>query len=139
MNNAVPILVDENIKPNESVLRDILKRTYVIYEKLVTEISSDPFNLNVEWNYYKDGNSWLCKATNKKKTIFWLSAHNEHFNITFYFTEKFDVKIEQSEINDNNLKQYFENKPIGKLKPITIKVDSENNLTDVMKLIFIRK
>jgi len=139
MNNDIPILVDEKIEPIDSVLKNVLKSTYVIYKTLIEEITSKDYDLTVEWKYYKDGKSWLCKVTNKKRTVFWLSAWNEYFKVTFYFTEKFDKEIEKSGISKNNIKQYFENKSIGKLKPVTITVNSNEALIDVKKLIHIRK
>jgi hypothetical protein len=37
---------------------------------------SNENKLIIEWDYYKDGKSWLCKIINKKKTICWLSIKN---------------------------------------------------------------
>lgn len=139
MNNDTPVLVDENIEPNELVLKNVLKKVYIVYESFVEDIKTKDFNLNIEWKYYKDGKSWLCKVTDKKRTIFWLTVWKEYFTVTFYFTEKFDKEIESSGLSENIIKQYFENKPIGKLKPVTIKVDSAEVLTDVKKLIQLRK
>jgi hypothetical protein len=41
-----------------------------------------------EWRYYNDGKAWLCKVTAGRKTIFWFSAWEGFFRVSFYFLER---------------------------------------------------
>lgn len=139
MKDEKPVLTDENIEPSEKVLKNVLKNVYPIYKELIEEITSENYKLNAEWKYYKDGKSWLCKVVNKKRTIFWISVWEEYFKVAFYFTEKFDEQIANSGISESLIKQYLENKPIGKLKPLTIDVNRNESIKEIIKLINIRK
>ena len=139
MNEEDKVLIDENAKPTDEILEAVLKQAFPAYRKLIDEVTSVKFNLDVSWNYYKDGKSWLCKITNRKRTVFWLSAWQEYFKVTFYFTDKFDEEIESSNISEELKKQYKENNAIGKLKPLTITVNHMDNIKDIFELIEIRK
>lgn len=58
-------LKDENVYPDEGVLRSVLGKAYDAYANLL-----DLFNQNemvYEWRYYHDGKAWLCKVQKKKK------------------------------------------------------------------------
>jgi hypothetical protein len=93
-------------------------------------------NLVTEWRYYNDGKSWLCKITFKKKTIIWLSVWENFFRVSFYFTEKNSVGIPALEIN-KEIKDNFEQakkNTIGKLIPLLIEVNSENQIADILKI-----
>ena len=81
------ILTDPKVTLNSQVLQSNLGKLYAIYEKLVTTLESERYEATPEWKFYKDGGAWLCKITRKKKTVFWLSAWQSHFEAAFYFTE----------------------------------------------------
>lgn len=83
-----PILKDPDIFPSPDVLKDALGKSYAAYEKLMAAITTEEVALDPQWNYYKDGNAWLCKILHKKKTIIWFSVWAEHFRIVFYFNKK---------------------------------------------------
>ena len=82
------LLSEQEIIPTEEVLKDVLGNGYRAFEELINAITTPELGLIPEWNYYKDGKSWLCKVCYKKKTIFWLSVWDKFFKICFYFTEK---------------------------------------------------
>ncbi len=90
--------------------------------------------LSHEWRYYNDGKAWLCKITHKKKTVAWLSLWENTFKTGFYFTEKTGAGIISLDI-DNKIKSSFsQNKPIGKLLPLTLEIDHKNKLEDFRKI-----
>lgn len=67
------LLRDPDVEPTDKVIEDSLgKDAYEIYKTLI-EVITGKYKLAYEWRFYKDGNAWLCKVTNKKKTVFWLS------------------------------------------------------------------
>jgi len=132
-------LRDENIYPDEKVLKELSGISYSIYEELVNAIKGNDYNLTVEWNYYKDGKSWLCKVLYKKKTVFWLSLWDDCFKVTFYFTEKTEKNIYDLDI-DLKLKEKFMNeKAIGKLKPLIINVNNKSQIEGMLKIVEYKK
>lgn len=130
-----PLLRDPQIIPTSEVIETVLGDSYWLFAELMRIISDDKYGLVVSWNYYKDGNAWLCKVVYKKKTVFWLSAWDKFFKTSFYFTEKncsglFDLGIEQSIIDDFNSQ-----KPIGKLLPLVMNIDSEDQLKHLLAVV----
>jgi len=57
-------LTDENIYPDESVLKKVLGKTYNAYLDLIKLFDNN--DLIYEWRYSKDGKTWLCKVQKKK-------------------------------------------------------------------------
>ncbi|WNY26674.1 hypothetical protein MsAm2_04460 [Methanolapillus ohkumae] len=101
-------------------------------------ITDPEFHLTPEWHYYKDGKSWLCKVVHKKKTVFWLSVWDGFFKTTFYMTEKIRGGIENLSIDSKIKNDFKQSKPIGKLIPLTVRVD-EKNLKDVLLIVDFKK
>lgn len=87
------LLRDPDVEPTDKVIEDSLgKDAYEIYKTLI-EVITGKYKLAYEWRFYKDGNAWLCKVTNKKKTVFWLSLWEIFIKTGFYFTEKTKVEL----------------------------------------------
>jgi hypothetical protein len=139
MENEMMLLRDSNIEPtNDVLLNELGKDVFDVYFELI-KVTLSEFNLQYEWRYYKDGNAWLCKITDKKKTIFWLSAWEKHLKIGFYFTEKTALGIFGLNI-DEETKQTFKNaKPIGKLIPLILCLNKMQQLSDFKEITVYKK
>jgi hypothetical protein len=127
------ILNDPNIYPEENILEMALDKKYKYYKILMEKINGE--NLIIEWNYYKDGQSWLCKVLNKKKTVCWLSIWDTGINLSFYFTEKTINGIIDLKINDEIKGLVKETKTVGKLLPIIFMLDKNETINDAIKII----
>ena len=138
MSTEKPLLREETIYPTNEVLKNVLCDSYVVFEELTDKITND-FGLVLEWNYYKDGKSWLCKVCNKKKTIFWLSAWDKFFKTTFFFTEKHLEGFSMLNIPESIKTDLCTSKPMGKLLPLPLSIDSKKQLEDVLKIIAFKK
>jgi hypothetical protein len=126
------LLKNPNVFPENDVLENILGKQYKYYQKFVEKLNEN--KLTIEWNYYKDGKSWLCKIINKKKTVCWLSIKNTGINLGFYFTEKNINGVNELEI-DEEIKEMANNtKNVGKLLPISFVIDNNNKINDAIKI-----
>jgi hypothetical protein len=133
------LLRDQQIPPTAEVLSESLGTVYSVYETMLEAVTSADFDLVVEWNYYKDGKAWLCKVSFKKKTIFWLSVWDKHFKVSFYFTEKTKGEIETLDISDQIKKDFGQSKSVGKLIPLTLMIENEEQLPDLLKIVACKK
>jgi hypothetical protein len=127
------VLTDPTVKPENNVLKNVLGKNFGLYKEFVNKINEK--NLTLEWNYYKDGKSWLCKILNKNKNICWLSVWNTGFKLTYYFNEKTINGIRELEINDDIKNIVKEIKPIGKLLPIILLVKNKKIMNGGIKLL----
>ena len=127
------ILTDPMVKLENKVLETALGKNYKLYTEFVNKINE--LNLILEWNYYNDGKSWLCKVLNKKKNIAWLSVWNTGFKLTFYFTEKTIDGIYGLDIDDEIKNNAQNMKPVGKLRPVIILLKNKKLVNNGIKLL----
>lgn len=127
------LLRDPSREPGDKLFREILsEQLYHTHEELL-KIGSE-MGLSHEWRYYNDGKAWLCKITHKKKTVAWLSLWKNTLKIGFYFTEKTGAGINSLDIDSKIKTSFSQNKPIGKLIPLTLEIDNLTKLDDFRKI-----
>lgn len=132
-------LKDPDVLPTKDVLSENLGTAYNAYEKLINALAAEEFGIVPEWRYYNDGKSWLSKHEFKKKNIFWLSVWENHFKVSFYFTEKNCEGIDALPI-DEKIKESLGNpQSIGKLIPLVIDVYYESQIDDLLEIIRYKK
>lgn len=130
-------LKNKEIFPSDEVLENILEESFVAFKNL-----SDALLLHEiipEWNFYKDGNAWLCKMLFKKKNLGWISVCDRYFNITCYFTEKYIEKVEDSAISQSTKETFYSVKPNGKFIPLTIPVHNNQLPEDVLIMLLFKR
>ena len=125
------LLREQDIFPGEEVLEKVLSDSYPVYKEFMEVITGKKYGLVPQWNYYKDGKAWLCKAGFKGKTVFWLSVWDKFFKTAFYFTEKTKQGIEKLDIDKSIKDDFSRSKPAGKLIPLSISIGKKNQLPDV--------
>lgn len=133
-----PLLNEQNIFPSNEVLKSVLAESYLAFEQLSAILTNEQ-GLVLEWNYYKDGNSWLCKALNKKKNLFWLSAWDKFFKASFYFTEKHLESFAVLDISETLKEELYRARPIGKLIPLLLEIRTSEQLSDLLKIVEFKK
>ena len=133
------LLREQHISPTKEVLKNALGDSYLVYEALIEIITDSKYRLVTVWNYYKDGKAWLCKVSYKKKTVFWLSIWDKFFKIGFYFTEKNNLGVTELEIEEKIKEDFSSSKSIGKLIPLVININKEEQINDVLKIIEYKK
>ena len=133
------LLREQEFFPTTEVLQNVLGKVYCVWEELVMQVTQGEFALTLDWNYYKDQKSWLCKVCHKKKTIFWLSVWEGFFKTTFYFTEKHLEGIANLEISEQIKEDFCRTKPVGKLLPMLISIDKQEQLPDLLKIVKFKK
>ncbi len=133
-------LKDPEIFPSDEILRKALgQNVFSAYQELFETLSQAEFGLSHEWRYYNDGKAWLCKVSDRKKTIFWLSVWETFFKISFYFTEKTRTGISELNISNDEIRRFDQVVPIGKLIPLTLEIQNKVQLGDLLKIVEYKK
>jgi hypothetical protein len=130
-----PNLNDSTRYPDDAVLAEYLGKTKSVWDEFQKLVAIKFPSLSFSWNFYKDGNAWLCKLVDRKKTICWISIWDNFFKVTFYFNEKNSEDIKKLKIDETLKEIYFNAKNIGKLKPLTMEVSNKKILKDIAELI----
>ena len=133
------LLREQDIFPTKEVLKDLLGDVYDVLEALEARVMQDEFALTFDWNYYRDGKSWLCKVCHKKKTVFWLSIWEGFFKTTFFFLERHLEGIAALDISEQIKEDFCRMKPVGKLLPMQINFDKQEQLADLLKIVQFKK
>ena len=135
---AQMLLRDPDIFPSGEVLNDILgDAVYSVLESFLGIVADE--GLEPEWRYYNDGKAWLCKITNKKKTILWLSIWEGFFKTSFFFTEKHLEGVAALDISEKIKDNFSEAKPTGRLIPMIIDVREKDQIKDLPTIIRFKK
>jgi hypothetical protein len=114
-----------------------LKDGFPVYDEflgVLTELGIAP-----EWNFYKDGGSWLCKMLLKKKNMGWIAVFDGYFSITFYFLERHLEAIAELEISEQIKEDFCKAKAVGKLLPMRIIAVDNRAIKDIATVIQLKK
>jgi len=133
-----PILTDQSQYPTESVIHSCIGDAKPLWIAFFEYIHQTHPDFSEEWRYYKDGNNWLLKVVRKSKTVFWTSIIKDAFRITFYFTDKVEVAINDADISDELKEQFKNGKRYGKLRGLTITFRNDMDMEYAKTLISIR-
>ena len=133
-----PCLIDATEYPDDRVLSRCLGNAKGAWDAFTTFLKSDYPSLSLEWRYYNDGKSWLCKIVKKSKTICWLSVYRGKFKTSFYFPNRAEDLIAGSSIRKKYKEQFVNAKSYGKTRALTVDVRTIADLSTTKKLIAIK-
>ena len=128
------VLSDRNVEPSDTLLSSLLGEKMSLWNRLNNEISLRHLNSSGSWNYYNDGKQWLYKMVQKKKTLFWAAIHADTFRITFYFGDKAETVINESDLPASIKDNFKTAKRYGAIRPVSLKIMNGEDLEFVLKL-----
>lgn len=132
-------LSDKQIIPTDEVLFSIIGDKMDLWKILLNSVKDKYPDSLGGWNYYNDGKRWLFKMTRKKKTIFWAGVLEGTFRITFYFGDKAEPLIKESDLPQAIKDDFKTAKRYGSIRPVTIKVLDDSDVENVNKIVAIKQ
>jgi hypothetical protein len=132
------VLTDKSIFPTDDLLFSIIGRNRVYWEMLLSGVHQKYPDAEELWKYYADGKSWLFRMVRKKKTLFWVGVLKGTFRVTFYFGAKAEPLILNSGLPEKIVEDFKTGKTYGKIRGISIKVQSPEDIENCLKLADIR-
>jgi hypothetical protein len=129
------VLTDPTIQPTDELIFGIIGDNSVYWEKLVDYLYEKHLNISEEWRYYNDGKAWLYKAVRKKQTLYWIGVIKDTFRVTFYFGDKAEPVILESTLPDSIKEEFKNGKRYSQIRAISIEVRSDDDFTNVVKLL----
>ena len=136
---VTPVLSDKSVEPTEEIIFHIIGEKKVIWKTFMEYLSENHKDIIGGWHYYNDGKSWLFKAVQKKKTIFWLTVLENAFKVTFYFGDKAEPVIEASNLPQVLKDNFKVGQRYGKIRAISLKMNEPGDIESVKELIGIKK
>ncbi len=133
-----PVLRDAEQFPSDDVLRRHLGRAMASWKALMAHVDEHDPGLSGEWRYYKDGKSWLYKATYKKLTLCWAAVFRGKFKTTCYFPDRAEPAITGSKLHKTYIDQYLDGRRYGKTRAISVDVRKLADLKATKQIMEIR-
>jgi hypothetical protein len=134
----VLILSDKEIIPTDEYVYSVLGEKKIFWQDLMKYLSENHKDFIGSWNYYNDGKQWLFKMVWKKKTIFWAGILKDTFRISFYFGDKAESKIFESDLPQTVKDNFITAKRYGKIRAISTKIYSLSDIEVIKKLVTLK-
>lgn len=126
---------DPSIPPDDELIFSIIGEKKRFWQKILQRVSESHKDISWSWNYYKDGRQWLFKLIRKKKTLFWAAVlKSGDFRITFYFGDPAEPMIMDAELPQKMKDDFRTGKRYGKIRAISILVNSDEDVDNVLKV-----
>jgi hypothetical protein len=132
------ILSDKAVVPTDDFIFSLIGDKKILWQKIMNHISETYKDISGTWNYYNDGKQWLFKLVHKKKTIFWLGMIPGSFRITFYFGDKAEPSIIESDLPERIKEEFKSAKKYGAIRGITIVVNGNEDVDNILKIIALK-
>jgi hypothetical protein len=136
--NEKLVLSDKSVIPTDDYIFSLIGERKILWQRILKYAIENYNDTAGSWNYYNDGKQWLFKLTRKKKTIFWAGILSDTFRITFYFGDKAEPLIAESELPQKIKEEFITAKKYGAIRAISLKVFEHSDVENVLKLIIIK-
>lgn len=128
-------LNDQSVLPNDEIIFSMIGDKELLWKQTLAYLYDNSKDITEEWKYYNDGKSWLFRTLKKKKTLFWIRVVTDTFTIAFWFADRFEPMILQSDLPDCTKVDFQNAKRFGKSRCINIEMADSNDFETVKKLI----
>lgn len=132
------VFTDPAVVPTEEALFALIGPRRAQWESLLAGISERFPEAVGEWNYYRDGKSWLYKMVRKKKTLYWAGVDADTFRVTFYFGDRAEPLIEKSPLPESIKEEFRTGKRFGRIRAVSMKVLTARDVDHALLLAEIR-
>ena len=129
------VFADETVTPNDELVFSIIGDKELLWKQTLSYLYDNNKDFTAVWKYYKDGKSWLFRTLIKKKTIFWIRILEDTFRIAFWFADKLEPEILNSDLPESIKTEYKNAKRFNKSRCIYIDMKDSEDHQNVKKLI----
>lgn len=129
------VLTDESVVPDDELIFSIIGEKELLWQQTMSYLHNNNNDISEAWKYYKDGKTWIFRTLKKKKIIFWVRILEDTFRIAFWFAERLEPIILQSNLPDKLKIDYKKANSFNKSRCIYIDMQDSGDLQNVKKLI----
>ncbi|HSP86782.1 MAG TPA: DUF3788 family protein [Ignavibacteriaceae bacterium] len=132
------IFTDKTIKPDDKKLLEALGKLYNLKEELFKSIGKEYNPVVEEWKYYGQKIGWTLKLFYKKRNLFFLTAYEKYFLVSFVFGDKAISVIEKSNLPEKIISELQSAKKYAEGRGLRIEVKNKNDIKNILKLVDIK-
>lgn len=132
------ILTNKDEYPTNEILQQYFSEAeYKLYRQLLNGLYKN--DLQEEWNYYRDGKSWLGKIMFKKKNLGWISYLETGLQVGVYFGELLWPQVLALDLDERIKSKLPQIEKSGKLYGIIIPILDETYVKTALRLVLFKK
>lgn len=132
------VLNDKSVTPTEDQVFSIIGDKRILWQQIMNYLHDNHADVSEVWKFYNDGKSWLFRTLKKGKTIFWIRVLEDTFRIAFYFGDKAEPIIEQSDLPESIKTDFRKAKRYNTTRGIAIEMTDKDDVVNAIKLIELR-
>lgn len=132
------IFIDKSKKPDAQELRKALGTSYKYWEELKNSLVAEHGELIEEWKYYGQKIGWTLKLFYKKRNLFFFTAGDKYFRISFVFGDKAVAEIEKSDLPTKMIDELKSAKKYVEGRGLRIEIKKRGDVDNVKKLVAIK-
>jgi hypothetical protein len=133
-----PLLNDPKEFPADQVLARCLGPAKGAWDAFMAMLRDDYPLVAVEWRYYNDGKSWLCKVTRKTQTLAWVAAWENYFSTAFYLNARAEDLVRASSLDKALKDSFLHPDKETKFRAIRVEVRKKSDLAAVKEVLGIK-
>lgn len=132
------VLTNKDEYPTNEILQNYFTETeFKLYEQLLDSLHKS--ELQVEWNYYRDGKSWLGKIVFNKKNLGWISYLETGLQVGVYFGERLWPQVLALDLDERIQSRLPQIEKNGKLYGIIIPITDRAYVETALSLVQFKK
>ena len=128
-------LTDPSIIPDNELVFIMIGDKSVFWQQILDHLYQNHKDITEIWRFYNDGKSWLFRTLKKKNTIFWVAVLKDTFRVGFYFGDKAEPMILQSDLPENIKDDFKTATRYNTIRAISVTMNDAVDVDTVIKLI----
>jgi hypothetical protein len=128
-------LTDPAIIPDNELVFSMIGDKSVYWQRIMAYLYQNHKDISEVWRFYNDGKSWLFRTLKKKNTIFWVAVLKDTFRVSFYFGDKAEPMILQSDLPESIKDDFKITKRYNTIRAISVSMADSTDVDTVIKLI----
>ena len=132
------VLSDPDVFPTFELLSKVLGEKIDLFHQTLEYLKIEIPEVDPEWNYYRDGKSWLLKVLSNKKPFCWIFVYEKGLKTTFYINGKYEEYIIESDLPEDLKKAYLESNG-KKIRSLSVNIEKEKDIHAFKKLVKVKK
>jgi hypothetical protein len=132
------IFTEKNIRPSEDNVKQVLGKTYILWEKIREYTTQNYPGAVEEWNYPGDKYGWSFRIKDKKRAIIYLLPRDGFFKVALVFGQQATSSILASGVSGIIKQELIAAKPYAEGRGIRIEIADDSLLKDIFVLVKIK-
>ncbi len=135
---AVKMFMEKTDKPDDKSLSQVLGPNFDYWMTLKKHLNDEYGPLVEEWKYYNTKSGWTMKMLRKKRNLFFFSAMDGFFSITFVFGDRAVAVVEKSVLPQDLIQKLLDARKYMEGRGLQVEVHSPEDVAHVKALVKIK-